>query len=242
MPSPQDEEFFVGYLPTPPRLKRFLLAGGVAIVLLALTTAQIIASRQRDPGNGTWSTDQRAFTGTLTLQSYPMLHLSDGTGTLLLVGEGKHAAAIAEDRPERQIVRATGTVIARANVRILELDAPLKSNGETANPPRLISAASPQTFRGEIIDPKCFCGAMKPGEGKTHKGCAALCLRGGIPPALRSPAGDFLLVDEGGNAINGDALEPLIALVGEPVELLGTPAVIGQLHVLKIDPTRIHRL
>ena len=29
-----------------------------------------------------------------------------------------------------------------------------------------------------------FDGAMKPGDGKTHKGCAALCLRGGIPPAL----------------------------------------------------------
>ena len=37
---------------------------------------------------------------------------------------------------------------------------------------------------GEIVDSKCFLGVMVPGSGKTHKECASLCLRGGIPPAL----------------------------------------------------------
>lgn len=242
MPAPRDDDFFVGYLPTPRRLKRFLLAVGIASVLLALLTAQIIASRQRDPGNGTWSTDQHAFIGTLALRPYPMLHFTDGAGTLLLVGDGKHAAEIAADLRDGQIVRAAGTVIARANVRILELDAPLTSTGARSDPPRLISTAASQTFRGEIIDPKCFCGAMKPGEGKTHKACAALCLRAGIPPAFRSPSGDFLLVDRAGNAITGEALGRLIAVVGEPVELIGTPATIGELRVLQIDPLQVWRL
>ena len=41
----------------------------------------------------------------------------------------------------------------------------------------------PVTVSGEIVDSKCFLGVMVPGAGKTHKECASLCLRGGIPPA-----------------------------------------------------------
>ncbi len=40
------------------------------------------------------------------------------------------------------------------------------------------------TLKGEIIDPKCYLGAMKPGGGKTHKACAMLCISGGVPPML----------------------------------------------------------
>ena len=57
-----------------------------------------------------------------------------------------------------------------------------------AREPRLqhaeASGAGPVTVRGEIVDSKCFLGVMVPGSGKTHKDCASLCLRGGIPPAL----------------------------------------------------------
>jgi hypothetical protein len=45
-------------------------------------------------------------------------------------------------------------------------------------------ADRPIEVRGEIVDSKCFLGVMVPGSGKTHKDCASLCLRGGIPPAL----------------------------------------------------------
>jgi len=52
------------------------------------------------------------------------------------------------------------------------------------------SAKSPdtlvfKTFTGEIIDPKCYFGVMKPGEGKIHKSCAIRCISGGIPPILK---------------------------------------------------------
>ena len=39
--------------------------------------------------------------------------------------------------------------------------------------------------KGEIVDPKCFFGVMKPGEGKPHKDCAIRCILGGIPPVLK---------------------------------------------------------
>ncbi|MFN0049106.1 MAG: Rieske 2Fe-2S domain-containing protein [Cytophagales bacterium] len=43
---------------------------------------------------------------------------------------------------------------------------------------------------GQIIDPKCYFGAMNPGEGKTHKACAVRCLSGGIMPVFRYSDGD----------------------------------------------------
>jgi nitrite reductase/ring-hydroxylating ferredoxin subunit len=51
---------------------------------------------------------------------------------------------------------------------------------------------------GPLGDPKCFARAMKPGDGKTHKGCAVLCLRGGIPAVFVAADRVYLLVDEAG--------------------------------------------
>lgn len=47
---------------------------------------------------------------------------------------------------------------------------------------------TPVTLDGELVDSKCYLGTMKPGDGKTHKSCAILCLRGGIPPLFVSKA------------------------------------------------------
>lgn len=39
--------------------------------------------------------------------------------------------------------------------------------------------------QGEIIDPKCYFGAMNPGSGKPHLSCATRCISGGIMPVLK---------------------------------------------------------
>ena len=92
-------------------------------------------------------------------------------------------------------------------------------------------------LRGEIVDAKCFLGVMVPGAGKTHKECAGLCLRGGIPPALfvqdRSGASRLLLV-------TGPAGEPLTAqavrVAGEAIDLTGTISRLGGWLVVRTDP------
>jgi hypothetical protein len=83
---------------------------------------------------------------------------------------------------------------------------------------------TPVTLRGEIVDSKCFLGVMVPGDGKTHKDCASLCLRGGIPPALvvRDREGRsalLLLVSESGGSLAGHPAASRFA--GEPIELTG---------------------
>jgi hypothetical protein len=40
------------------------------------------------------------------------------------------------------------------------------------------------TLVGEIVDSKCYLGIMNPGETNPHRECAALCIRGGIPPLI----------------------------------------------------------
>lgn len=79
------------------------------------------------------------------------------------------------------------------------------------------------TFVGEIVDTKCYLGAMKPGRGKPHRDCASLCIRGGVPAALlvRTQSGERSLVhllNPQGQPLGHEVLE----WVGEPVEVWGT--------------------
>lgn len=87
--------------------------------------------------------------------------------------------------------------------------------------------------RGEILDSKCYLGAMKPGDGKQHKACAMLCIRGGIAPMLYEGDGRgerryALVLSETGGPIGEEAL----SLVGEQVEVRGSRGRIGDLELL----------
>jgi hypothetical protein len=99
------------------------------------------------------------------------------------------------------------------------------------------------TLRGEIVDSKCHLGVMNPGERRTHRACAKLCIRGGIPPILwvEDDAGrcsKLLLVGADGRAVNDEVLE----LVGDPVEISGDVVRVGDWLVLKAEPMDYKRL
>ena len=237
------DEFFVGYLPTPPRLRRFLRRAGVVVLLMGLGAAGVIAARQRDPGTGVWDlANRKEFIGRVAPRPYPMLELQDGAGTLVLVGVGKFSAYLSREAQGRT-VRAHGTTLQRSNLRLLEVEGELEPLEVESSAFEESSDPSPITLRGEIIDPKCFAGAMKPGDGKAHKACAALCLRGGIPPALRARAVDgsdviYLLAAADGGPITGTQLERVIARVGDAVELTGVIVTRGDVRFLRLtsDP------
>lgn len=78
-----------------------------------------------------------------------------------------------------------------------------------------------QTLRGEVMDAKCWLGVMRPGQGKTHRACATLCLIGGIPPlfAVKTPGGyaAYVLTDRDG----GPAGPRWSAWAGLPSEVQG---------------------
>ncbi|MEM1423674.1 MAG: hypothetical protein AAGH64_06690 [Planctomycetota bacterium] len=120
---------------------------------------------------------------------------------------------------------------------LLEGDAAFVSIGDEAGDGfALVEASEPAQVVGEIVDGKCFLGAMKPGDGKAHKSCAVLCIRGGLPPMVRTRDANgglvypLLIVD------NAQGLpESICDLVGEPVAIDGELGRIGDLWVVTCD-------
>lgn len=95
------------------------------------------------------------------------------------------------------------------------------------------------TLQGEIIDSKCWTGAMRPGRGKIHRACAVMCIRGGIPPIFVSYIGkdkkeakSFLLVSSEGRAVN----QEVIPFVAKPMQITGTVIKEGGSLILRADP------
>lgn len=94
----RDDDFFVGYLPVPEGLARFLRRAVVALALLAIAVAAILAAGQRPLGSGEFEFGvERELEGVLRAEPLPALWISaaasDGGPTLEvvpLVGQGKH--------------------------------------------------------------------------------------------------------------------------------------------------------
>jgi hypothetical protein len=241
------DEFFVGYLPTPANQKRFLRNGIVVLGLVAATSAFLIAARQRDPGNGSWIyANADSYEGVLEFTPYPILRTD--TGSLLIVNEGKVGAQSSLREHAGKRVRLNGSLIQRDGRAMIELSPAAADIVDDVTPttPPPIRDREPVTLRGEIIDPKCFLGAMKPGDGKPHKGCATLCLRGGIPPMFVTRSVDgasryHLLVDEKDAALTGDALAAILPFVADDVELTGVRYRRGDLEFIEIRPDLIRR-
>jgi hypothetical protein len=100
-----------------------------------------------------------------------------------------------------------------------------------------------QTFRGEIVDSKCWMGVMNPGVLTPHRACAVRCISGGIPPMLlvrreNAPPLNLLLTDEAGKPVNDRVLD----LVAEPVEITGEVVRDGELLTLRADPSAYRRI
>jgi len=120
-----------------------------------------------------------------------------------------------------------------ASVKLGERSVWDPGTGAQADP----GSADPIAVKGEVVDSKCFLGVMVPGSGKTHKDCASLCLRGGIPPALfaHDRAGQsalMLLAGPSGEAIGARARH----IAGEAVEMTGMLQRQGGWLVLRTDP------
>jgi hypothetical protein len=89
---------------------------------------------------------------------------------------------------------------------------------------------------GEVLDSKCYLGAMKPGDGKGHRACATLCIEGGIPAMLFVDGADgsretYLLTDANGES----ARDVVLGYVGESVLIKGKLGMIADLDVVAIE-------
>jgi len=98
-------------------------------------------------------------------------------------------------------------------------------------------------LRGEIVDPKCFFGVMKPGEGKPHKDCAIRCILGGIPPVLhvvdRNGANNYYLIVGANGEMMNKAVQNYVAA---PVEILAKAVRYNDWIVLYVSDKNINEI
>jgi len=254
-PGPE-REFFVGYHPVmPPRLAAFVRARVAGVLALACVAAAGLAAAQHEPAVKFFEWGKpRTFAGVLEAGPAPTLRVrrpgvvadADAWSRWLLVAPGKHGAGALVAPLEGRWVSLSGTLLWRegrtmlevvpGSLRALDDVLPGAADGGGAVP------LGRHALLGEIVDSKCYLGAMEPGDTKPHRACAIRCIAGGIPPVFLVRERDgralyLLLVGADGEAVNRAAL-PFVA---EPMVIEGEVERRGDLLVLKADPSTWRR-
>lgn len=229
-------EIYVGYRPVPLRFRRAVRLSVGLLLVFGVGVGVLAVHALRPAGTGVWDTGSTVtIEGSLRLLPYP--HLDTPEGSILLVEPGKFGSQARFEGHEGASISVEGTTIARGPWRMLEVvrhesnSEPLSLEMDNAGEAQSVVAT------GEILDGKCYLGAMKPGDGPTHKTCAMLCLRGGIPALFvgRTAEGQWI------NAVvtstdGGPIHESLIGFVGDPVTIRGKLGMHGSLPALSLAP------
>ena len=255
MASNNKDNFYIGYLPeAPDKTAKFIKRVSIGLLFFILATALIFALSQKPFSSSIFEFgSSTTLEGTLITDPVPTLLVEkEGINqSVLLVGFGKFGAGRAIDQMEKEKgeslhgkkVKLEGTLIYNDGMTLLELTEEGQSLlAVEANPGFQSQKETPLgtlTLPGEIIDPKCYFGVMKPGQGKSHRSCAIRCISGGIPPMLKvqNQNGDsqyYLLLGENGEAINKEVLD----YVAESITVEGVLSSWKDLNLLKIDPQK----
>ena len=250
-------EFYIGWQAEAPdgiskRVRQFVLA----LLLLAPVLGASVVAFQQNFATSTFEYGQVSeLEGVLTMEPAPFLQVFRGKNqegkavfqNILLVAPGKHGATEMLRSTEQQFghklegktLKIKGFLIYHDGKTLLEVEqmedvaeAAGMSQVEPSAPVLLGSGA----LTGEITDPKCLFGVMKPGYGKPHRSCAARCIAGGIPPVLKTVSATgqtqyFLLAGENGEPINPE----ILPFVGDQVQVCGEIYRAGDWMVLFKD-------
>jgi hypothetical protein len=237
-------EFYIGYAPRPPRrIARTVFRAVIGLVALAVALAAILVLAQQPFARSTFEFQQyRDFAGIIDRKPYPALLVArpggNGYSRYLLVAPGKHGVDAAIGAFEDKAVNLRGSLIYRDGQTMVEL-LPGTLKEQRATPPRIEAAnLGAATLTGEIVDSKCYLGVMNPGRSKVHRDCAARCISGGIPPALVTADGFYLLAGSDGRALQREVLD----WVGETIEVQGNVERSGETMILRTEPGNFRRI
>ncbi len=248
-----NDPMFIGWADTPPADRRFFLRASIGLTTAAGLLGFGMAALQRSPGTGRWDSEAvREWRGIVSAEPYAMLRTNDlggGPRTALLSCLGKCGVAARIGALAGQAVVVKGSLIQRGTHSMLAVDEDgdwIRSDLNAAADPALAFPAGQPlgdvSLTGEILDSKCWFGAMRPADGKVHKACAALCIRGGIPPAFYARSsngqGALMILTAGGRA-HGPGL---LSLVADPVRVSGMVQRVGDLLVLDAPLAQIRRV
>ncbi len=255
----KNDDFYIGYLENTDRktkatLKNFVIIGLLILIVIAIT----FAFTQNNFKNSTFElTTNTKIMGVYHEMPYPMLKVKTAENTfknILLIGFGKYSANPFLKTIRNQVPNLSGSMLSiEGNLiyyngkTLLQITDDEKITlVEKTNPQRLPETktlVNDMELKGEIIDPKCYFGVMKPGKGKIHRSCAVLCISGGIPPVLATTDKNniseyYLITDIKGKPIHKNILPH----VGKPSILKGTVVQLEDWYQLRIDTKNIKDL
>ena len=250
MTEPESGEFYVGYQPQAPSgIARFVRRVVMLFLLVALSVAAILTLGQNRLPSVVFEYGQvRDFEGIIRERPVPALVVARpqasesnaGESRYLLVGEGKHGAALQAQGFDARRVKLRGSLIYRDGITMIELaegsiEVIPSESGPRKTPKR--DWLGIQTLVGEIVDSKCYLGVMNPGSRTTHRECAVRCISGGVPAMFvvqnsEGASAGLLLMTPDGVAVGKEVLD----LVAKPVEIKGEVTREGDQLYLRADP------
>jgi len=257
-------DFYIGYMPNAPKgIVRFVLAFVVLLFAIMGGISYFLSTSHDHISNGTYEFGELTeVTGVIRMEPVPHIRvLADENGAvgknIMLIDFGKFGARNSVEKMQKKIgsnisdfeVIIRGTLIYQDGFTLMELT---EKEGALLRHEKLVEKTKYQAFpttminktlTGEIVDPKCYFGSMKPGQSKPHLSCAALCISGGIPPVfvVQTPektAEYYILKGLQGEDIN----EEILGFVADATNIQGMVTELDEWKVLYIDPQKIRRL
>jgi hypothetical protein len=249
----ESNEFYIGWQDAAPagiskRVRQFVLT---VLVVVAAVSALLVLHQSGFATSAFEYGEPSELEGVLVKTPAPFLQVFRGNDVngqpvfqnILLVAPGKHGATemllALEDQLghplDGRMVKMKGYLIYHDGKTLMEVEemADVREEGAASvEPPQALQLGN-GAFLGEITDPKCLFGVMKPGYGKPHRSCAARCIAGGIPPVLKTISTDgktqyFLMAGENGEPVNGE----ILPYVGDQVQVCGEVYRMGNWLVL----------
>lgn len=239
----EKSDFYIGWQPKAPKdIARHIRNVLFALSILVVVMAAVLALQQKLFSTATFEygrlTEIKGIYQAFPVPSIKVVSEADVFGretylTIPLVGYGKFGAegVISALEKEKNIslldkeVSFRGTLLYSDGKTFLQVDKhddPLVTiHASTIIKNKTITKdLGTVQLTGEILDPKCYFGVMKPGHGKPHRDCAIRCIAGGMSPVfyVRNEKGEtnyYLILDTDGKKMN----EQLKDYVAEPVSL-----------------------
>jgi len=256
------DEFYIGWQTSITKNFRHALPKFIFPAILSGFLFMIIFSfTQKHIASSSFDYDHPvSFSGTLSTNPFPHIRTISGRDAYgnpayhiyPLVNAYKFGAAeiinrwCGEHKAENCYADITGSLIQRNGTSAIELTegiGSLKETGGITAQPAFAQLLGDTILSGEIVDPKCYLGAMNPGEGKPHRSCAIRCISGGIIPVLtwKDVSGRQYYA-----ALSGDKGKPInheiLFAVAEPVMVKGKLYKIDNWYWMEINISGIKRL
>lgn len=259
------DEFYIGWQAEAPqgyakKIRQIL----PLLLILVLAAGFLLASLQKKFGKGNFEFGQLTTVKgvylsdpvpSIRVRSKPDLFGQAESITIPLLGYGKFGAygIIADLEKQNRTslngkeIMLKGALLYNDGKTLMQIDAndkPLiniEGNAEASEMPQKKDLGE-VSLKGEIVDPKCYFGVMKPGLGKPHKDCAIRCISGGIPPVLKQSDEEgrlnyYLIVGSNGERMN----EKVKNFIAEPVSLRAHAVQYGDWIVLFVKEGTLSR-